>query len=533
MFKKKISILTIGCLAIQSLALPVSLSHAATGGRFVDCVITGYYSPLPGQSRYSTGTYNGDIRLNGRGTNGASGREVFQGMIAAPKDLAFGTKVHIPGYGIGEVQDRGGAIIKYAIEEDVVSFAPIEKKFVYRFDIWLGHGDTGLTRALQLGLRKEVCQVFPKGSTVANTISFANTPPPRKKNGPIPRPIPSYTPQLAQGNKGEHVSDLQRKLKAAGLYDHDITGNFGPLTYSALVEFQLQHGIISSRTGWGAGVVGPKTRKALASGKVFDKPKVSTPVTPEVINQPEVALDVLTEAEYIIAAGLGKNATGREVKKLQYLLASLGHYNAQVSGEYNYATIEAVISFQKAKRIINNDSDWGAGHFGPKTQRAIKQEIAGILHRMNKYPSDSTSQFGTITQAVIASDFENTPREASSNFSSPETNEIVFGSFDPEDKVKKIQRAFKPSHFSEAMFVVNPFFTKTVEFKETSSEVQKIQVLLKKHGYFPIDTDTTGYFGNVTKETIMRFQENKGIEITGNVNDKTMKVLNELVLGWN
>jgi len=28
-------------------------------------VATAYYSPLPGQSRYTTGTYAGDIRLNG------------------------------------------------------------------------------------------------------------------------------------------------------------------------------------------------------------------------------------------------------------------------------------------------------------------------------------------------------------------------------------------------------------------------------------------------------------------------------------
>jgi len=35
-------------------------------------IVTAYYSPLPGQKKYSTGSYSGDIRLNGEGTHGAS-----------------------------------------------------------------------------------------------------------------------------------------------------------------------------------------------------------------------------------------------------------------------------------------------------------------------------------------------------------------------------------------------------------------------------------------------------------------------------
>ncbi len=55
-------------------------------------IITAYYSPLQGQEHYVTGSYAGDIYLNGNGTNGADGTEVYPGMIAAPKKYAFGTK---------------------------------------------------------------------------------------------------------------------------------------------------------------------------------------------------------------------------------------------------------------------------------------------------------------------------------------------------------------------------------------------------------------------------------------------------------
>lgn len=69
-------------------------------------VITAYYSPLVDQESYLMGSYEADIRLNGNGTHGASGKKVFAGMIAAPKSYAFGQYIEIPDVGIVEVSDR-------------------------------------------------------------------------------------------------------------------------------------------------------------------------------------------------------------------------------------------------------------------------------------------------------------------------------------------------------------------------------------------------------------------------------------------
>jgi hypothetical protein len=52
----------------------------------VSLVATAYYSPVPGQKYYLRGDYEREVILNGRGTHGASGKPVFEGMIAAPKD---------------------------------------------------------------------------------------------------------------------------------------------------------------------------------------------------------------------------------------------------------------------------------------------------------------------------------------------------------------------------------------------------------------------------------------------------------------
>ena len=74
-------------------------------------IISAYYSPLPDQRVYFRGSYDADRRLNGNGTNGADGTQVYPGMLAAPKSYAFGTKLEIPGLGVGTIHDRGGAIV--------------------------------------------------------------------------------------------------------------------------------------------------------------------------------------------------------------------------------------------------------------------------------------------------------------------------------------------------------------------------------------------------------------------------------------
>ena len=77
-----------------------------------DFIVTAYYSPLPDQSFYLKGNYQAEKILNGEGTHGASGKPVFEGMIAAPKGYDFGTRIDFEGLGVGIVEDRGGAIVK-------------------------------------------------------------------------------------------------------------------------------------------------------------------------------------------------------------------------------------------------------------------------------------------------------------------------------------------------------------------------------------------------------------------------------------
>ncbi len=101
-------------------------------------LITGYYSPLPDQGRYATGSYRGDIRLNGRGVAGADSTPVFLGMAAGPPSMGYGTKLIIKDLAkfdmpdIYTVHDRGSAIKGNKV------------------DIWMGAGEDAMNKAYKI-----------------------------------------------------------------------------------------------------------------------------------------------------------------------------------------------------------------------------------------------------------------------------------------------------------------------------------------------------------------------------------------------
>jgi 3D (Asp-Asp-Asp) domain-containing protein len=116
------------------------IKELLSSGQYYERIIrvTGYYSPLPDQKKYATGTYRGDIILNGRGIMGSDTTPVYIGMAAGPPHMEFGTNVIIEDLGkfdlpkIYTVHDRGGAINGN------------------RLDIWVGKGEDAMEKAYKI-----------------------------------------------------------------------------------------------------------------------------------------------------------------------------------------------------------------------------------------------------------------------------------------------------------------------------------------------------------------------------------------------
>lgn len=361
-------------------------------------IISAYYSPLPCQQHYNTGNYNSEIALNGNGTNGADGTEVFPGMIAAPRTYEFGTKMDIPGIGIVAVHDRGGAIV-----------SANTGAFAYdRLDVWMGYGDKGLDRAMNWGKRTVDVEVYGLNDSIAEQVSLGDydaseSTPKECSNVVVAEPAVEKTvnqpatlavkkvvskatvkesvksigflvDDLKPGDEGQKVKDLQRELKKLNFYRTDISGVYDATTKHAVFKFQQVQGLVMDEDSEFAGIFGPKTRKGLnklvAAGS-YTETKVA--MATETYQKTMMAnVDADKPRKTLISLQLKYGMRGPEVASLQKFLRDQGFIDGNLITEYyGPLTQNAVAEFQKAHKLISTSSDNGAGYVGPATLELI------------------------------------------------------------------------------------------------------------------------------------------------------------------
>lgn len=366
-------------------------------------IISAYYSPLPCQNRYSTGSYKSDIKLNGNGTNGADGTEVFPGMIAAPRTYSFGTKMDIPGIGIVAVHDRGGAIV-----------AASAGAFAYdRLDVWMGYGDKGLDRALNWGKRTVDVEVYGVNEAITDQVSLGDYDASESKPNdcsnvevaepaaeeavaekPVSQPatlavkkvvskpvvkesvksIGFLVDDLKPGDEGQKVKDLQKELKKLNFYRTDISGVYDATTKHAVFKFQQVQGLVMDEESEFAGIFGPKTRKGLnkfVAASSYNETKVAM-ATENYQKTMLASAESDKPKKTLISLQLKYGMRGPEVAALQKFLKDQGFIDGNLITEYyGPLTQDAVTEFQKAHKLIATPNDTGAGYVGPATLELI------------------------------------------------------------------------------------------------------------------------------------------------------------------
>lgn len=362
--------------------------------------ISAYYSPCPAQAKYATGSYAGDIRLNGNGTNGADGTPVYAGMIAAPKSYAFGTKLDIPGIGVSTVHDRGGAIVDAGLRSNVYD----------RLDIWMGYGDKGLQRALQWGKRDVNVTIYGVNDSIVETAGFGDYTSaencsnsvfgvlaegndvvvPQPVVTPKPLPVAAAAPSdnlgrlaenLKKGDSGEAVRKLQEELKRLNLFKENITSYYGDVTEHAVLKFQQSQSLVWDENSEGAGIFGAKTRDRL--NEIIAGRGYSGRLIAEATEKHEEIL--LARAElpkseskeiqsFLLTNELQFGMVEPQVADLQRFLKKQGHFKgALITNYFGKTTQQAVLDFQIAQGVVSSHEDLGAGRVGPATLAKIKE----------------------------------------------------------------------------------------------------------------------------------------------------------------
>jgi peptidoglycan hydrolase-like protein with peptidoglycan-binding domain/3D (Asp-Asp-Asp) domain-containing protein len=318
-------------LVAQALSIDASAQEPAPQQR--EFVVTAYYSPLPGQCCYVKGSFEADKILNGNGTHGADGTPVYPGMIAAPSSYPFGTRIKLEGIGVVTVHDRGGAIQSEETGD--------------RLDLWFGHGEEGLARALAFGKQRVRGTVYAVGTAQPkesmNLASF--TAPIESLNRYSVARSAGVVPQPQFGERGLTVAGIQEKLKQAGYFVHDVTGFYGDVTKAAIRAFYADMRLD------GDGSMLTQTGSAFLAAAVSVKYHDET--VPFVDAQSSEA----------------------DVAEARRLLRHLGYYRGRTTGPYDARLASAVVAFQKDHGLIADDRSPGAGRIGPVTRGAIARRM--------------------------------------------------------------------------------------------------------------------------------------------------------------
>ena len=323
---------------------------AAAGGQKHFFTITGYYSPLPTQKFFLTGNYESEIRLNGRGIAGSDETPVYPGMIAAPANFLFGTKIKIPGFGVGAVHDRGGAIVKKGARK----LAQHD-----RLDLWMGRGEVGLRRALAFGVQHLECEIFPADSKISENVNFDVPPALHDLIGNLPGQI--FSRDLQLGDRGDEILELQKILKKLGFFTENFSKNFDEKTKMAVFNFQKKFFIVEKISDTGAGRVGPKTRAKLAAEN----------------RRAEIQKRIFEMwQEFHFAENLERGARGDAVFRLQEILVAAEFLAIPPTGFFGPQTEFALKNFQISHQIIANEKSAGAGRVGPKTKKKLNEILA-------------------------------------------------------------------------------------------------------------------------------------------------------------
>ena len=311
-------------------------------------VVTAYYSPLPGQSKYTTWSYSWDIGLNGEWHTTASGEGVFPWLLAWPANYPFGTKIYFEWYGIGAVEDRGWAIVK-----------AWERWHSYdRIDIWMWYGDEWLTRALTWWTRTIKWKIVVPSAEVS--LSFGES------------EIWNLT-KLDVNPENSNYDDvlaLQKIFTKAELYNGELDWQYFSIQ-DELIEFQLKSWVINSKQDESAGWYGPKTIAALReeywnnTSMLIEESKQDF----EIYNHKQASSKYKVILEYWDLQ-VTPDSDPDTIRALQNLLTELWEYNWSIDGQYS-SVEDALISLQKKIGLINDKEDWWAWYFWNKTKTAL------------------------------------------------------------------------------------------------------------------------------------------------------------------
>ncbi|MBW4645479.1 MAG: peptidoglycan-binding protein [Goleter apudmare HA4340-LM2] len=267
------------------------------------------------------------------------------------------------------------------------------------------------------------------------------------------------------GSSGAEVTTIQRCLSKLGYFRGPVTGNFASLTQQAVISFQQANQLPAD------GVVGNVTQQRLQQACQSRTP----------------------------SGNLQLGSRGPAVSRLQERLKQLGYFEGPITGYYGPKTQQAVIRSQQSSRVRNsaiapttirqaNFRTSQGGEYPVLSEGNTGEAVTRLQQRLKQlgyFPANPTGNYGPITRdAVIA--FQRNSGIPVNGIANQQTWNALLG-------------------YSQNQVVARPSLS--------TEQVRELQERLRALGY--LRANSTGYFGPLTKDALIRFQRDYRLSANG------------------
>ncbi|MDO8523317.1 MAG: peptidoglycan-binding protein [bacterium] len=279
-------------------------------------------------------------------------------------------------------------------------------------------------------------------------------------------------------------------------------------------------------------VINPYETLVAAAAKNSNNASIKTGSTVVISHTSEGDQGVAAGSAYIFIQNLSEGDKAEAVRQLQIKLKALGYFTSTVTDYFGPITRAALMQYQSANNIAPT------GNFDTNTRALLNEDVALLPDTPNILAEDlfegahgeAVRQLQTklkalgYYKAVITDFFDSITREAIRSFQVA-TKINPTGYVDQQTWAKLQEEIAKLPAISPISGTTN-LSTQSLQEGSSGEAVRQLQIKLQTLGYFSVSP--TGYFGPITKTSVINFQRAKNIDPIGLVGPKTRAALNAI-----
>ncbi len=320
---------------------------------------------------------------------------------------------------------------------------------------------------------------------------------------------------LGVGDSGEAVAALQRHLRAAGLLSGAVSGTYDSVTQAAVAQLQSKKGLPAT---------GEVDRATLQAVKAINK---------------RVEPGFKTKAQ--------RGERGRDILAAERALAKLGFLAPEeADGIYDRATQDGVLRLRRADPKLADKGVITEGLYARLRQQArgydhdafrrrdigTKQEVAAH-RRLDDRTAKAAARGEGLGVGAEGRAVENAERHleaagydlGKANASFGRRTEAALKAFQRQAGLEETGRLNRATwaKLRGSLFAARSGTSPAQRTGEHSAAVKRSEKMLAELGWKGVKAD--GVFDRGTERTVRGFQKKRGLEVTGEINDRTFKAL--------